>query len=87
MSGSDRKAGSGQEAAEVDLAELIRAALVMADEMGLMAVGLRLDQALIELTGEGSLPDMDDSVLDDLAMQTGFHMPGDDDNGESARLT
>jgi hypothetical protein len=86
MSGTDRKAASGQAAAEADLAELIRAALTMADEMGLLAVGLRLDQALIELTGEGSMPDMDADLLDDLAPPAGFHRPGDDGNGESARL-
>lgn len=72
--------------AEADLAELIRAALAMADEMGLIAVGLRLDQALIDLTGEGSMPDMDADALDDLAPPDGFHSTGEDGNGENARL-
>jgi hypothetical protein len=86
MSGTDRKAASGQAAAEADLAELIRAALAMADEMGLIAVGLRLDQALIDLTGKGSVPDMDADLLDDLAPPAGFHSPGDDGDREGARL-
>jgi len=85
MSGTDRK-GTSQAAAEADLAELIRAALTMADEMGLIAVGLRLDQALIDLTGEGSMPDMHADVLDDLAPPAAFHSPADDGNGENARL-
>lgn len=86
MSGTDRKAASGRAAVEADLAALIRAALVIADDMGLSGVGLRLDQALIELTGEGSAPDMDDASLDDIAPLTGFHRPGPVGNGESALL-
>ena len=86
MSGTDRKAASGRAADEQDLAALIRAALTKADDMGLIAVGLRLDQALIDLTGEGSAPDMDASVLDDLALPTGFHTPLSDDGSETAWL-
>ena len=86
MTGTDRKAPSGREAAEADLIALIKAALAIADEIGLTSVGLRLDQALIELTGEGSAPNLDDGSLDDPAPATGFHSPGKDGNGETARL-
>lgn len=86
MSGTDRKAASAKAAAEGDLVALIRAALTIADDIGLTAVGLRLDQALIELTGEGSAPNLDDGSLDDPSPATGFHNPGDESNGESARL-
>ena len=39
-----------------DLAELVGQALAMADELDLAEVGLRLDQALIALTGAGVAP-------------------------------
>ena len=39
-----------------DLAELVGKALAMADELELAEVGLRLDQALIALTGAGVVP-------------------------------
>jgi hypothetical protein len=39
-----------------DLAELVGKALAMADELDLAEVGLRLDQALIALTGAGVVP-------------------------------
>ena len=39
-----------------DLAELVGKALAMADELDLAEVGLRLDQALIALTGTGVAP-------------------------------
>lgn len=39
-----------------DLAELVNKALAMADELDLAEVGLRLDQALIALTGAGVVP-------------------------------
>ena len=38
------------------LAELLRTALGAADALGLTGVGLRLDQALVELTGDGITP-------------------------------
>jgi len=39
-----------------DLAELVGKALALADELDLAEVGLRLDQALIALTGKGVVP-------------------------------
>ena len=39
-----------------DLVELVAKALAMADELDLAEVGLRLDQALIALTGTGVVP-------------------------------
>ena len=39
-----------------DLADLVGKALAMADELDLAEVGLRLDQALIALTGAGVVP-------------------------------
>ena len=39
-----------------DLAELVGKALAMADELELAEVGLRLDQAMIALTGAGVVP-------------------------------
>lgn len=87
MTGTDRKAGSGRAAAEADLAVLIRAALDMADELGLTAVALRLDQALIDLTGEGLAPNMEDLSIDEPAPQTGFPSPGTGDGSEIAQLS
>lgn len=40
-------------ATKTDLAELIDLALSVSDRLGLWAVSLRLDQALVEITGEG----------------------------------
>ena len=39
-----------------DLAILVTRALAMADDLDLAEVGLRLDQALIALTGAGVVP-------------------------------
>lgn len=39
-----------------DLAMLVSKALAMADDLDLAEVGLRLDQALIALTGAGVVP-------------------------------
>ncbi len=39
-----------------DLATLVSKALAMADDLELAEVGLRLDQALIALTGTGVVP-------------------------------
>jgi len=39
-----------------DLAMLVSQALAMADDLELAEVGLRLDQALIALTGAGVVP-------------------------------
>lgn len=39
-----------------DLAELVSKALALADDLDLAEVGLRLDQALIALTGAGVVP-------------------------------
>lgn len=85
MTGSDRKA-AGQAAGEGEVIALIKAALTIADDIGLTNVGLRLDQALIELTGEGSAPNLDDGSLDEPAPGAGFHSPGTGDNGETAQL-
>jgi len=87
VTGTDRKAGSGRAAAEADLAVLIRAALDMADELGLTAVALRLDQALIDLTGEGLAPNMEDLSIDEPAPQAGFHGPTTGDGSEIAHLS
>lgn len=38
---------------EADLADLLRAALAIADDLGLWGIGARLDQALVDLTGAG----------------------------------
>ena len=86
MTGTDRKAPSGREAAETNLIALVKAALALADEIGLTSVGLKLDQVLVELTGEGSVPNLDDGSLDDPAPATGFHSPDKSGNGETARL-
>ncbi|GAA0335238.1 hypothetical protein GCM10009087_52000 [Sphingomonas oligophenolica] len=42
-----------------ELADLVGKALAMADELGFAEVGLRLDQALIALTGAGVAPPAD----------------------------
>ena len=39
-----------------DLADLVEKALAIADDIGFTEVGLRLDQALIALTGAGVAP-------------------------------
>ena len=83
--GTDAETGSAAGAPEANLIALMKAALALADDLGLTAVGLRLDQALIELTGQGSMPNMDDIAGEDAAPQAGFHSPGHG-NGESARL-
>ncbi|MDB5705953.1 MAG: hypothetical protein JWN66_3069 [Sphingomonas bacterium] len=41
---------------EADLADLLRSALQIADELGEWSVGARLDQALVDLTGVGVEP-------------------------------
>jgi len=42
-----------------DLTQMVGKALAMADELGLVEVALRLDQALIALTGAGIAPPAD----------------------------
>nr|WP_299912560.1 hypothetical protein [Sphingomonas bacterium] len=83
MTGTGAETGAKPD--EANLVALLKAALALADELGLTAVGLRLDQALIELTGQGLAPNMNDIAGEDAAAQTGFHSPGAG-NGESARL-
>jgi hypothetical protein len=83
--GAEAGTSSATGTPEANLIALMKAALALADELGFTAVGLRLDQALIELTGQGSMPNMDDIAGEDAAPQAGFHNPGHG-NGESARL-
>lgn len=51
--GADGRGSGSLGQAEMELAAKLTEALVAADAIGLTGIGLRLDQALVELTGVG----------------------------------